>query len=72
LQVIGRDAEVGVTKLALNHDERHTFAGHLDSVRVAQLVRHGSAYALRRVRLLAAAVCERLTVPSDGRRSHHV
>src|SRR5579871_2070533 len=33
------DAEVGVAELALDHVQRHAFAGELDGVGVAQLVR---------------------------------
>src|SRR5215216_2502432 len=33
------DTEVGVAELALDDDQRHALAGHLDRVRVAQLVR---------------------------------
>jgi hypothetical protein len=32
LQVDGRDAEVAVSELALDHDERHALASHLDGV----------------------------------------
>jgi len=40
------DAEVGVAELALDDDQRHALAGHLDGVRVAQLVRRkASPYA---------------------------
>jgi hypothetical protein len=39
LQVHGRDPEVAVAELALDDDERHAFAGQLDSVRVAKFVR---------------------------------
>lgn len=46
LEVDRGDPQVGVPKLALNHDERHAFASHLDSVRVAQLMRReASAHA---------------------------
>jgi hypothetical protein len=38
LQVYGRDAEVRVTELSLNHVERHAFACHLDRTRVSELV----------------------------------
>jgi hypothetical protein len=33
-----RDSQVGVPELALDDDQRHTLAGHLDGVRLAQLV----------------------------------
>jgi len=33
------DAEVAVTQLALDDDQRHLFARHFDGVRVTQLVR---------------------------------
>jgi hypothetical protein len=33
------DPEVGVPELALDDDQRHAVAGHLDGVRVAELVR---------------------------------
>jgi hypothetical protein len=39
LEVDRRDAEVAVTELALDDDQRHAFVGHLDRVRVAQLMR---------------------------------
>jgi hypothetical protein len=39
LEVDGGDAEVAVAELALDDDQRHTFARHLDCVRVAKLVR---------------------------------
>src|SRR3990170_1404456 len=39
LQIDRGDAEVGVAELALDDDQRHALAGHLDGVRVAQLVR---------------------------------
>jgi len=38
-QVDRGDAEVGVPELALDDDQRHRLAAHLDRVRVAQLVR---------------------------------
>jgi hypothetical protein len=38
LQVHGRDAEVAVTELALDHDERDAFTGHFDRVSVTELV----------------------------------
>ena len=34
-----RDAEVRVAELALDDDQRYAFGGHLDRVRVAQLMR---------------------------------
>src|SRR5215207_897208 len=39
LQVDRGDPEVGVAELALDDDQRHAFAGHLDGMRVAELVR---------------------------------
>ena len=39
LEVDRGDAEVGVSELALDDDQRDAFAGHLDGVRVAELVR---------------------------------
>ena len=39
LEVDRGDAEVAVAELALNDDERHAFASHLDGVGVAQLMR---------------------------------
>jgi hypothetical protein len=39
LQIDRGDAEVAVSELALDDDQRHAFAGHLDRVCVAQLVR---------------------------------
>src|SRR5919106_3113289 len=46
LQVDAGDAEVGMPELALDDDQRHALAGHLDGVRVAQLVRReASSYA---------------------------
>ena len=41
LEVDGGDAEVAVAELALDDDQRHTFASHLAGVRVAELVRRG-------------------------------
>jgi hypothetical protein len=38
LEVDAGDAEVGVSELALDHVEGDAFAGHLDGVRVAELV----------------------------------
>ena len=43
LQVDGGDPEVAVAELALDHDQRHSFAGHFDGVGVAQLVRREAA-----------------------------
>jgi hypothetical protein len=43
LQVDGSHPEVGMTKLALDHVERHALASHLYGVRVAQLVRREPA-----------------------------
>jgi hypothetical protein len=37
LQVDGGDAKVAVAELASDDDQRDAFAGHLDSVRVAEL-----------------------------------
>src|SRR3989337_157066 len=39
LEVDRGDAEVGVPELALDDDQRHALAGHLDGMRVAELVR---------------------------------
>jgi len=39
LEVGAGDAEVGVTELPLDHDERDAFMRHLDGVSVAKLVR---------------------------------
>src|SRR3954454_375957 len=39
LQVDRGDPEVGVPELALDDDQRHALAGHLDGMRVPQLVR---------------------------------
>src|SRR5215204_3891005 len=39
LEVDRGDAEVGVAELALDDDQRHALAGHLDGVGMAQLVR---------------------------------
>ena len=39
LEIDRGDAEVGVAELALDDDKWHALAGHLDGVRVAQLVR---------------------------------
>ena len=48
LEVDGGDAEVAVAKLALDDDQRHAFARHLDGVGVAKLVRReASAHAGR-------------------------
>jgi hypothetical protein len=33
-QIRGGDRKIGVTELALNHNDRHAFMGHLNSVRV--------------------------------------
>src|SRR5215211_522994 len=46
LQIDRGDAEVGVAELALDDDQRQALAGHLDGVRVAELVRReASPYA---------------------------
>jgi hypothetical protein len=37
-QVGGRDAEVGVAQLSLDHDEGDALPGHLNSMRVPELV----------------------------------
>jgi hypothetical protein len=34
-----RDPQVAVSELALDHDQRHAFVGHLDGMGVAELVR---------------------------------
>jgi hypothetical protein len=39
LEINAGDSEVGVSELALDHVQGDAFAGHLDGVRVAQLVR---------------------------------
>jgi hypothetical protein len=39
LQVDRGDAQVAVTELALDHDQRHTFVCHLDGVGVPELMR---------------------------------
>src|ERR671925_1321961 len=39
LEVDTGDAEVAVPELALDDDQRHAFAGHLDGVGVTELVR---------------------------------
>jgi hypothetical protein len=41
-QVRRGDPHVGVAELALDDEQRDTFAGHLDRVRVPQLVRRES------------------------------
>ena len=43
LEVDRRDAEAGVAQLTLDDDQWHALAGHLDGVRVAQLVRRKAA-----------------------------
>src|SRR3954452_14535896 len=53
LQIDRGDAEVAVAELALDDDQRHAFAGHLDGMRVPQLVRreaptHPASRATRR------------------------
>ena len=42
-QVAGCDREIGVTELALDHNQRDPLPRHLNSVRVAQLIRRESA-----------------------------
>lgn len=42
-QVDRGDRKIGVSKLALNHEQRHTFARHLHRVSVSQLVRREPA-----------------------------
>ena len=42
-EVSGGDGKIGVSELALDHDQRDPLAGHLDGVRVSQLVRRESA-----------------------------
>jgi hypothetical protein len=43
LQVDAGDAEVAVSELALDDDQWHAFARHLDSVGVAELMRREAA-----------------------------
>jgi hypothetical protein len=43
LEVDGRDAEVAVAELALDDDQRHAFASHLDGMGVPELVRRKPA-----------------------------
>jgi len=43
LQVDGGDAEVAVSELALDDDQRNAFTSHLDGVGVAELVRREPA-----------------------------
>jgi hypothetical protein len=43
LQSDGGNPEVAMPELALDHDQRHAFAGRLDGVGVAQLVRREAA-----------------------------
>jgi hypothetical protein len=38
LQIDGGDAEVAVSELALDDDQRHAFASHLDRVGVTELM----------------------------------
>jgi hypothetical protein len=38
LEVDGCDSEVGVSELALDHDQRYTLVRHFDGVGVAELV----------------------------------
>jgi hypothetical protein len=46
LEIDRRDAEAGMAELALDDDQRNALAGHLDGVRVTELVRGKSpAYA---------------------------
>jgi hypothetical protein len=47
-QVDGADAEVAVSELALDDDERDAFAGRLDGVGVTELVRREPASHARR------------------------
>jgi hypothetical protein len=37
-QISGRDREVGMPELSLDHDQRDSLAGHLDRVRMPELV----------------------------------
>ena len=55
LEVDGRDAEVAVSELALDDDQRYTFAGHLDGVGVPELVRSETPARRRRARARAAS-----------------
>jgi hypothetical protein len=43
LEVDRGDPEVAVSELALDHDERDAFVGHLDGVGVPELVRREAA-----------------------------
>jgi hypothetical protein len=47
LQLDGGDTEVAVPELALDDDQRHAFASHLDGVGVPKLVRARSGAALQ-------------------------
>ena len=47
-QIDGRDAEVAVSELALDDDQRYAFARHLDGVGVSELVRRDAAPDSRR------------------------
>jgi hypothetical protein len=42
-EVSGRDCQVGVTELALDHDQRNPLARHLNRMRVPQLMRREPA-----------------------------
>jgi hypothetical protein len=43
LQIDAGDAEVGVSQLALDHDQGNSFVRHLDSVCMAELVQREAA-----------------------------
>ncbi len=43
LQIHAGDAEVGVSQLTLDHDQRNSLVRHLDSVGIAELVRREAA-----------------------------
>jgi acetolactate synthase small subunit len=61
LEVDGGDAEVAVPELALDDDQRHRFARHLDGVGVTELARSGAARLPRRRCAAARRVPRRVT-----------
>ena len=79
LQIDRGDAEVAVAELALDDDQRDAFAGHLDGVGVAELVRSeaasdagGGGGAAQLGRVAVAAGVRRRFAPHQLRHAHAV
>ena len=59
-EIRGGDPEVGMTELALDHEQRHALTRHLDSVRMPQLVR-------REPPAHSGSLCGAVQLPADPR-----